>query len=451
VRRFRPLSAGVGPLLLALASPAGAGSLETAGGIQVAVFPLKAGTIYVNLPDDLAPGDTASATVNPVPAGEDAREREKKLAELHEYTVELAGGRAPASEGIRTFTIPAGSKALPLLLLDRRGRKQDEVKAQVGAAATRPERFEVPLVGQGGSAVAIAGPFDGDLSNSSVSIGGEEAEPMAESPRQLLVRGPREGAVAQPLEVRERGAVVAAGTYRNVAVSLSAGATRMRSGQCTTLTISVTGVGDLEHTLPLRLTNHTPGVVSMEGGEEQTLCVHADEVKDGTWTASRKLEGVSMGGFSVGAEVSQAPARGEEWVRVSAKLQGELRARLFLEWPARGSAGQQVLAGPYEILVRGTAEAGEVGLLLAAGGEEAGAFPGAVFRRVRSPTPCDRTDLEGALPAAALAAGEPSFHDLGFEDGGGFEIRDDDGRLRLVLANSRDDFTIEAELESLEP
>ena len=43
--------------------------LESGPGFQVVTFPLPAGTIYVNLSDDLAPGDTASATVNPLPAG----------------------------------------------------------------------------------------------------------------------------------------------------------------------------------------------------------------------------------------------------------------------------------------------------------------------------------------------------------------------------------------------
>ncbi|HEY2943829.1 MAG TPA: hypothetical protein VGN09_15465, partial [Vicinamibacteria bacterium] len=49
-------------------APAGTvtGSLESGRGFHVATFPLPAGTIYVNLCDDLAPGDTASATVNPV-------------------------------------------------------------------------------------------------------------------------------------------------------------------------------------------------------------------------------------------------------------------------------------------------------------------------------------------------------------------------------------------------
>jgi len=444
-------SVALSAALVVISTVATAGSLETATGIQVAVFPQKAGTIYVNLPDDLAPGDTASVTVNPVPNGKDEREREEKLEELREYQVELAGARAPATERIRTFTIPQDAKGLSIVLLDGRGRKKDEVKAVVGDAAPSPRSYQVPSVGQGGSAVVIPGPFDGDLSNSSVRIGGEDAEPIAESPRQLLVRGPGEGATDQLVEVRERETVVATGRYRNVDVRLSAGATNMHSGQSTTLTVSVKGVADLKQPLPLRLTNHTPGVVSMEGGEEQTLCIQTDEVKDGTWTATRKLTGVSMGGFNVAGEISSPPPRTESWARVTRDLQGELRARLFLEWPARGASGQEVLAGPYDILVRSTGDEGALGLLFVAGGEEVGSFPGAVFRRVRSATPCDRGGLSDALQTALAATGGPSFQDVGFEDDGAFEIRDDGDDLRLVLNASGGNLSIEAELESLEP
>ena len=55
----------------------------------------------------------------------------------------------------------------------------------------------------------------------------------------------------------------------------------------------------------MRLKNDSPGVVRLESGEEQTLCVRPDDVKtNGTWTASRGLTGVRLGGFSIGAEVS---------------------------------------------------------------------------------------------------------------------------------------------------
>src|SRR5712692_8240847 len=113
-------------VMLLLSSPAlvptasATGSLESGPGFHVASFPLPGGTIYVNLPDDLAPGDTASATVNPVPAGADATDQARQREGLNAYGVEIAGQRAPASVGVRTFTVPAGMATIVIRLLDRR-------------------------------------------------------------------------------------------------------------------------------------------------------------------------------------------------------------------------------------------------------------------------------------------------------------------------------------------
>src|SRR5260370_42094303 len=99
------LIATAGAITRATSAP---GSLETVPGLHVAMFDLPSGKIYVNLPDDLAPGDTASGTVNPVPAGPSERDRARQLQELNGYLLELGGQRAPTSQPVRTFVVPAG-------------------------------------------------------------------------------------------------------------------------------------------------------------------------------------------------------------------------------------------------------------------------------------------------------------------------------------------------------
>ena len=436
----------VGPWAGTLAEEANT-ALESADAIHVAIFDLDAGSIYVNVPDDLRPGDTGSGTVSPIPAGTDESERARQHEELSGYRVVLAGQPAPVSEEVRTFRLPADAKTLTIALVDRQGRPAGEVKAPLGPAPSAPASYDVPSLGQSGAPVRIAGPFDGELANTSVRIGGTEAEKVAESPRQVVVRGPQEGAAAAPVEVRERGAVVTTGTYRNVDVRLAAGATTLHSGERTTLTVTVTGVEGLRETLPVRLRNDSPGVVRVEGGEEQTLCVRPDDVKtNGTWTASRGLTGVKLGAFSIGAEVSTPRPHAESRVRVAATLQGELRAGVVLERPAHSATGETLGAGSYAVRVRGTGESGKVDLLLGRRGQLVGALPGAVFQRVGSATLCDRDDVSDAVEQARAGTGEPSFHDLGFEDDEAFAVREDAAGLRLVLATDEEDFTIEADL-----
>ena len=264
---LRPLVLTVllsGTSVVAQAPPASS-SLESTDTIHVAIFGLEAGTIYVNVPDDLRPGETASGTVNPVPtgAGDDLKRHRE---ELNGHSVVLAGHRAPVSDAVRTFTVPANANILSIVLVDRHGAPVAEVQAPLGPTHSAAASYEVPTVGQAGAPVRITGPFDGDLSNSSVQIDGSVADPIAESQRQLVVRGPKEGAAEAPVEVRERGVQVKSGTYRNVNVRLSAGATTLHSGETTTLTVTLTGVEGLRETLPVHLSNNSPGVVRMEGG-----------------------------------------------------------------------------------------------------------------------------------------------------------------------------------------
>jgi len=403
----------------------------------------------VNLPDDLAPGDTVSVTVNPLTAGPDEKAREKQGKELAAHTVELAGERAVARKGIRTFDIPADARFVTIRLLDARGRTAGEVDVPLvpSGTAASPTGYEIPSLGQSGAPVQVSGPFDGDLSNSSVRIDGTDADPVGETPRQLVVRGPQEGTAHAPVEVRDRGAVVATGSYRNVNVRLSAGATTLRSGQKTTLTVTVTGVEGLRETLPVQLTNRSPAVVQMEGGDEQTLCIRPDDVKvDGSWEAERGLTGVTLGGFQIGTVVSQPRLSANPWTAIPGEMRNELRARLFLERPARSTGGRSIAAGPWGVLVEGAGDGGRVRLVLVRGGEERAALDGRVFQRLPSRTPCDREEASETGQRLHAGTGRPDFSDLGFENDALFEVRDGEGGRRLALETEDEDFSIEAAL-----
>jgi len=376
----RPVARRIWALAILIGASAAAraasitGSLESGPGFHVATFSVPAGRIYVNLPDDMAPGDTVSATVNPLPAGTGDAVQARQRLEMGAYSVELAGQRAPAAAGVRTFAVPPGT-ALAIRLLDERGRPAAEVQA--------------PL----------------------------------------------------------RGTVVATGTYRNVAVRLSAPLTNLLSGQRTTLTVTVSGVEGLKETLPLRLSNQSPDVVRMEGGEEQILCVRPDEVgTTGTWTKTRGLTGVRAGGFSIQTEVTEPGPQVESSAVADTILHGDLLARLALERPARTAAGQTLTAGPYQVVVRGTSERGRVRLYLSRDGHAAGTADGAVLKRVAGGSLCDRRDVTDAQQKAAAGSGERGFDELGFASGAAFDVRAEGNGLRLVLPTSDGIFSIEAPL-----
>jgi hypothetical protein len=283
-----------------------------------------------------------------------------------------------------------------------------------------------------------------------VQIGGKPAQPMAESPRQLVVRGPEEPAPPAPIEVSERGKVVATGTYRNVSVRLSAPLTNLLAGQHTTLTIAVGGLEGLRETLPLRLSNHTPDVVRMEGGEEQTLCIRPDEVSGtGTWTRTRGLTGARAGGFSIHTDLTPPGPRVESSVQADTTMRGELLARLVLDGPARTASGQSLSAGPYQVVVRGTGERGKVRLFFWRGDQAAGTADGVVMKPMPGGSICDRRDVLDAEQQATAGSGERGFDALGFTAGSAFAVQGGGGRTtRLVLTAAEGAFSIEAMLSS---
>jgi len=82
-----------------------AGTL-TANGLLVAAFETPQGKIKVNLPDDMAPGDPISGTVNVEPAGNNQSERATNETELNGYVIDLGGQKKSVSVRMLALIIP---------------------------------------------------------------------------------------------------------------------------------------------------------------------------------------------------------------------------------------------------------------------------------------------------------------------------------------------------------
>jgi hypothetical protein len=76
-------------------------------------------------------------------------------------------------------------------------------------------------------------------------------------------------------------------------------------GQSTTLTVMVEGLAGLDQDVPLELVNHSPGIISMGGGNEQNVVIHhsSDLGANGSYTTTRTLTGIMHGGFNITATV----------------------------------------------------------------------------------------------------------------------------------------------------
>lgn len=282
----------------------GNATTDTARGLHSTAFRTDRGVVEVHLPDDLAAGDTISGTVVARPSGDTPAATRRNSDRLQGYVVELEDQKAEVGSGVLTWAVPAAVAVGTLVLRDRRGREIARGRVPV-APATPPTSTGVtaPPVGQTGRPVAIDGPFDGRFDNSGVTIGGREARPLAESPRKLVVESPADVVGPTTMVVRE-GDTTFELPFRNVEVGLSAPRTDLGRGERTTVTAVVSGLDGLDTPVSLGLTNESTTVVEMEGGDSQTITIEPGEVgPDGRYVLTREIVGVTVGVFSISAQV----------------------------------------------------------------------------------------------------------------------------------------------------
>ena len=150
----------------------------------------------------------------------------------------------------------------------------------------------------------MTGPFDGELVNTEVKIGGRQADVLAQSPRKTVAESPKD--LVGPTEIElKQGDVVVKDQYRSVALNLSADKLTLTKGERTTLRVQVMGLQNMEEEIPFNLVNKSPSVVTMEGGDAQTVTVRPDEVgPEGVYTIEKTLTGVQPGPFSISARIS---------------------------------------------------------------------------------------------------------------------------------------------------
>jgi hypothetical protein len=163
-----------------------------------------------------------------------------------------------------------------------------------------------PNIAQQGRPVEIHGSFDGSLENTTLTVGGQAATKLTESPRRLVFLSPTD--VTGPVEMAfKEGNVETKRTYRNIGVRLSAPKTSLLKGESTTLKVEISGLQGIKEPVPLTL--ESQGVITMQGGVYQPLVIQPSQVgADGRYSTTREITGVQAGGWTATATVQTGPA-----------------------------------------------------------------------------------------------------------------------------------------------
>ncbi|MGH9873551.1 MAG: CHAT domain-containing protein [Pyrinomonadaceae bacterium] len=274
---------------------------NTANGLYTTTFTTPQGAIKVNLPDDMAAGDTVSGSIYTEPTGKNETERGQNLIELNGYAIDLEGQKTTV--GTRTFSRSVhGTFSIVLL---HHGQSVATTTIPISTTApSNPTQFTLPTGGQQGRFIKIKGPCNGVFSPQDyVKVGGTTLPPLAESPRSLVIHNTSDVLGPTNIDFHETG-VATQCPFRNLGINLSAPKLNLMRGETTTLHVVVLGLGGVAGDQSLDLSNTSPSVITMSGGNSQHITIRSGEVQsNGTYSTDRTLTGIMAGGFNVTATV----------------------------------------------------------------------------------------------------------------------------------------------------
>lgn len=301
-------------LSAAARTPGASAELATGSGLYRVVFEVPEGKINVNVPNDVATGDTILALVFPEAGGKNRQEVDRNSAALAGYTVEADGSRMVSGGRLR-WTVPARvpSGVATIRLRDRKGEVLTQCGVPVSPSgaevrkAADTARFVLPLGARAGGAVSVWGSFPEEVVPA-IRVGGFAALVIAQSPRRIVFVSPPDAVGATTLEVKFGAAAAVTGPLHILAVQSSETNKYLVRGQRSTLTVRVSGLQGLAAPAVLVLSNQSPAIVALEGGALQRISIPPAEVRpDGTWQLTRTLTSESRGTYVIGVDVTQSP------------------------------------------------------------------------------------------------------------------------------------------------
>jgi hypothetical protein len=289
-------------------------------GIQRVTFEVPAGRIKVFLPDDAEAGGTISGTVTTEPNGRDAGEKSKNEGVLAGYVIDLGDGTTVKTDQPRFTWVPQGPPASKpryrIRIADVFSSDMNPVRKPTPPSASGPiipepvngpsaPRYSIRPIGQTGRNVVITGPFDGNSSNTNVTIGSTPITVIAESPRKAIVRSPTDVVGPTEIKVNEAGTQTTA-PFRNLKIDLTAPKTNLLKGERTELRVQVSGLQGITSPVPVLMV--TTGTVNTQGGNTQTINIQPSQVgPNGVFTQTFGLTGISAGAFSVVTSIVAVP------------------------------------------------------------------------------------------------------------------------------------------------
>lgn len=281
---------------------------ENKNGLTTVTFNTPNGKIKVQLPENIHSGDVISGTVITEPKGKNERITKKNKTILNGYVITI--NEKKTTDKKITFTIPEDITSTPQKI--KIFNKKNKLFESFDIPITEPIRVppELPKIAipdylRSGYLQSIQGDFDGDFSNSSLKINGDNIDIIAESPERMIFELPDTYEDFVELEITDNQIDVV--TYLSIInLNLAVDKFNLLKGESTNLHIEVTGLDEMEKPIPINLENYSPKNVELEGGNTQLIIIEPDSsINEGTYYTSLKITALQSGGFSISASIPE--------------------------------------------------------------------------------------------------------------------------------------------------
>lgn len=285
----------------------------------VSVSTLSGEVVDVKVPNNIRPGDNITGSIS----------TRGQSAKLEGAVIDVQDHKSNVKDRLFSFIVPAGLATIPFMIRNDKGETIGMTQIPVNTpnvpqpgnnisvpanqieipAAHSPGNFAPMNYCQPGQPLTINGFFDGNASNTSVSINNVPCEIIAESPRGSFVQVPDNLHAGQATINISEGNATASMHIQVVTTNLSANKTVVQRGTNAKVTATVSGLENLDlnnNNFKLEMTNNSPAVVQFRGANSTTITkdINSGNVKNGIFTFTTDITGVSTGSYSIGSNVS---------------------------------------------------------------------------------------------------------------------------------------------------
>lgn len=288
-------------------------NVKIKNGLITVRFETQYGTVKIFMPENYVPWQRISGTYKIEPKGYE-KSRDKNFNKLLEYSVQIGLKKFKLKD--LKYLITPQSDYLSLSLIDDNNKiiQSHEVVLSTKyqpSVLSYPAAMQYQAIYDAYDAHSqIYGNFSGDIDdlnvifdakpNTTGIFSGDWGFVIAASPIQIIFNPPKLKTGLHNLQIIEKGVKIGKKKIPFVGVNLSIGKPHLKKGENTNLLARSFGLNLLKGPTPFIVKNLTPGIVTLQGGNFQTIMIPR---QDKDYVKSWSINSIKTGSFTISGEL----------------------------------------------------------------------------------------------------------------------------------------------------